>query len=253
MNVTQHDATTAPHQVCVIFAAGQYYAERPEVPAGAFVVAADGGYDHANELGVTPDVVIGDFDSIAQLPDTTDTIALPAQKDETDMPQAVKIGWNHGIREFHLYGGLGGRIDHSLANLQLLAGIAQHGGIGFLHGNGTVVTAIANGELTFAANQVAERRMVSVFAHSDHALGVTIRGLKYETQPVDWVNSHALGVSNEFLPGVASSISVREGTLIITYPAEAPAPEWNTSVQEAQSFGEIDDYESQLLSPLFRQ
>ena len=243
------DGTTA----CVIFGAGSYYDESPLIENGAFVVAADGGYDHARSLGITPDVAIGDFDSIAQVPDATSTIALPALKDETDMPQAVKVGWDRGIRVFRIYGGLGGRLDHALANLQLLADIAQHGGIGFLHGDGTVATAITNGELRFPANQVAERRMVSAFAHSDRALGVTIRGLKYETRSVDWVNSHALGVSNEFLPGVPSSIAVEEGTLIVTYPAEAPTPEWSTSVRPARSFGRIDDHESALLSPLFHR
>lgn len=248
-------------KVCVVFGAGSYYDEVPVIPQGALVVAADGGYDHALSLGVTPDVAIGDFDSISAAPNPLSdgdaagegvrTIALPAQKDETDMPQAVKVGWNQGIRVFHIFGGLGGRLDHALANLQLLAGIAQHGGIGFLHGDGSVATAVTDGEIRFPANQVAARRMVSVFAHSDTALGVTIRGLKYETQSVDWTNSHALGVSNEFLPGVESSISVREGTIVVTYPVEAPQPEWSSGVSQAASFGAIDDHQSELLSPLF--
>ncbi|OZG63477.1 thiamine pyrophosphokinase [Bifidobacterium lemurum] len=249
-------------KVCVVFGAGSYYDEIPVIPQGALVVAADGGYDHALSLGVTPDVAIGDFDSISGMPDSRPdggmsgggrvrTIALPAQKDETDMPQAVKVGWNQGIRVFHIFGGLGGRLDHALANLQMLADIARHGGIGFLHGDGSVATAVTDGEIRFPANQVAARRMVSVFAHSDKALGVTIRGLKYETDPVDWTNSHALGVSNEFLPGIPSSISVREGTLIVTYPVEAPQPQWRSGVEQDASFGEIDDRRSELLSPLF--
>ncbi|WP_226805791.1 thiamine diphosphokinase [Bifidobacterium eulemuris] len=250
-------------KVCMVFGAGSYYDESPVVPQGALVVAADGGYDHALALGIRPDVAIGDFDSISKTPvlheDGDDpasgrvsTIALPAQKDETDMPQAVKVGWNQGIRVFHIFGGLGGRLDHALANLQMLADIARHGGIGFLHGDGCVATAVTDGEIRFPANQVAARRMVSVFAHSDRALGVTIRGLKYETDSVDWTNSHALGVSNEFLPGIPSSISVREGTLIVTYPVEAPQPQWRSGADQAASFGAIDDRRSELLSPLFR-
>ena len=50
-------------QVCVIFGAGEYYAGTPVVPAGAYVIAADGGLDHTRQLGIVPDVVVGDFDS----------------------------------------------------------------------------------------------------------------------------------------------------------------------------------------------
>ena len=51
-------------QVCVIFGAGEYYAGTPVVPAGAYVIAADGGLDHTRQLGIVPDVVVGDFDSM---------------------------------------------------------------------------------------------------------------------------------------------------------------------------------------------
>ena len=107
---------------CVIFGAGEYYGA-PVVPNGAFVVAADGGLDHVRELGVAADVVIGDFDSLTgrRPTDGERTIALPAEKDDPDMLSALKIGWSHGCRTFHIHGGLGGRIDHTIANIQLMA------------------------------------------------------------------------------------------------------------------------------------
>ena len=49
-------------KVCVIFGAGEYYAGTPVVPDGAYVVAADGGLDHTRELGIVPDVMVGDFE-----------------------------------------------------------------------------------------------------------------------------------------------------------------------------------------------
>ena len=55
-------------QVCVIFGAGEYYAGTPVVPAGAYVIAADGGLDHTRQLGIVPDVVVGDFDSLEGRP-----------------------------------------------------------------------------------------------------------------------------------------------------------------------------------------
>ena len=99
-------------QVCVIFGAGEYYAGTPVVPTGAYVIAADGGLDHTRELGIVPDVVVGDFDSLEGRAPRTDvrTIALPALKDDPDMLSALKVGWSAGCREFHVYGGLGGRM-----------------------------------------------------------------------------------------------------------------------------------------------
>lgn len=105
------DATT-----CVIFGAGEYYDETPIVPNGAFVVAADGGLDHTRALGIDADVIVGDFDSLnGRMPRTGDrTIALPPEKDDPDMLSALKIGWSHGASTFHIYGALGGRVDHTI-------------------------------------------------------------------------------------------------------------------------------------------
>ncbi len=79
-------------KVCVIFGAGEYYAGTPVVPDGAYVVAADGGLDHTRELGIVPDVVVGDFDSLEGRPPRTDvrTITLPSLKDDPDMLSALK-------------------------------------------------------------------------------------------------------------------------------------------------------------------
>ena len=124
-------------QVCVIFGAGEYYAGTPVVPAGAYVIAADGGLDHTRQLGIVPDVVVGDFDSLEGRPPRTDvrTIALPALKDDPDMLSALKVGWSAGCREFHVYGGLGGRIDHTISGIQLMALLARHGASWYVMGS----------------------------------------------------------------------------------------------------------------------
>lgn len=114
--------------VCVIFGAGEYYPGPVEVPEGAFVVAADGGLDHVRALGLVPDVVVGDFDSVrggleAGGASGARTITLPPLKDDPDMLSALKVGWAAGCRIFHIYGGLGGRLDHTLANVNLLAAV----------------------------------------------------------------------------------------------------------------------------------
>ena len=177
-----HDART-----CVIFGAGDYYDETPAIPDAAFVVAADGGLDHARAFGIDADFVVGDFDSITgDRPTQNDrTIALPSEKDDPDLLSALKIGWLRGARTFHIYGALGGRIDHTISNIQLMALLADRGATGYLHGDGSIVTAICDGALDFPADDAVAGRMVSVFSHSDISTGVSETGLKYELHHAD--------------------------------------------------------------------
>lgn len=242
--------------VCVVFAAGEYYgterwpANAVAVPHGAFVVAADGGLDHTRALGVEPDVVVGDFDSLkgARPESAGRTIALPPLKDDPDLLSALKIGWAHGCRTFHIYGALGGRIDHTISAIQLTALIANHGGIGFLHGDGTIVTAIRDGELAWPAFDARPGRMVSVFSHSDVSRGVDEPGLKYRMMDGTLFGDTVQGVSNEFLPGTPARVGVREGTLIVTYPAEAPAPRVTRRHGFSGNLGPLDTEVSPLLA-----
>ena len=213
-------------QVCVIFGAGEYYAGTPVVPAGAYVIAADGGLDHTRQLGIVPDVVVGDFDSLEGRPPRTDvrTIALPALKDDPDMLSALKVGWSAGCREFHVYGGLGGRIDHTISGIQLMALLARHGASGYLYGDGLIVTAITDGRLSFPAHPVPEDgRMVSL------------------------TNTVVQGVSNEFRDGVDAAISVEHGTLIVTFPIEVALPQVSRFHEFGGDIGELDTAVSKLL------
>ena len=223
---TAADRRAAPPRPCVVFAAGEYYEGAPDVPDGAFVVAADGGLDHARARGVAVDVVVGDFDSIADARPLAGerTVVLPPEKDDPDLLSALKIGWAAGCREFHVYGALGGRIDHTISAIALTARLARRGGVGYLHGDGTIVTAVCDGALAFDAFDARPGRMVSVFSHSDVSYGVDEPGLKYELRDGTLHADAVQGVSNEFRPGVASAVSVREGTLVVTFPAEAPRP-----------------------------
>lgn len=89
---------------CVIFAAGEYYSDTPIVPSGAFIIAADGGLDHARALDMSPDVVVGDFDSLTGERPTQGehTIALPPEKDDPDLLSALKSA-GHTMRGFSIY------------------------------------------------------------------------------------------------------------------------------------------------------
>lgn len=212
---------------CVVFAAGEYYGEQVDVPDGALVIAADGGWDHAVGAGVAVDLLVGDFDSVEHAPAPTDgveTLVLPAQKDDPDLLTALKTGWLRGARTFHVYGALGGRVDHTLSNVQVAALVSARGGIAFLHGDGQVVTAVTDGALHFAVNTVPDGTPLSVFAHSDRARGVSEPGLHYELRDATMTNLQVNGLSNEFIDGHAATVSVRDGTLVVVFPAGAPLP-----------------------------
>ncbi|KAB7787887.1 thiamine diphosphokinase [Bifidobacterium cebidarum] len=242
-------------KVCAIFGAGEYYGDPDPalIPSDAYVVAADGGLDHTRALGITPNVVVGDFDSLeGARPAAADglrTVVLPPLKDDPDMLSALKIGWAAGCREFRIWGGLGGRVDHTLSNIQLMALLAQHGASGYLFGDGTVVTAICDGSLSFAAHPVPEAgHMVSVFSLSDVSLDVNEPGLKYELEHGTLTNTVVQGVSNEFRDNKPASISVGSGTLIVTFPAEVALPNVRLAHEFNGGIGELDTEVSALLA-----
>jgi thiamine pyrophosphokinase len=207
---------------CIIFAAGEYYNNSICIQNGDFIIAADAGLEVANSLRITPRLVIGDFDSIKSnlVVDGVrwqgcEIIRLAPEKDETDTAAALREAQQRGYREFHIYGGTGGRLDHTLANIQCLANLAQKGQRGFLYGNGIVVTALHDGQsLCFEA---VEAGVISIFASSAQANGVTLRGLKYPLADAVLTNDVPLGVSNAFI-GKEASVSLRQGTLIVVYP-----------------------------------
>lgn len=178
-----------------------------------YVIAADGGYGYCKENNLIPDAVIGDFDSLGNIPEADNVIKLNPVKDVTDMYAAVEIGIEKGFREFVLYGATGGRFDHTLANLQLTASLSQKGFKAEIVDGERVITAITNGKISFNSGY---KGYVSVFSHSDRCEGVTIKGLKYTLDNKTMTNSFSLGVSNEFI-GEESEISVKNGTVIIIY------------------------------------
>ena len=204
-------------KICVIFGAGTEFPDNIELPEGdKLIIAADGGLKKLNELGITPDRVIGDLDSLEKKPECSDFTLLPHEKDTTDTFEAVQLGIKAGCNEFHIYGGTGGRIDHTLANIQLAAQLSQSGRKTFIYGENYIITALTDGVLTLLKR---DKGYVSVFAHSDVCTGVTIRGLFYEVEDVTLKNDFALGVSNEFI-GKDAEISVRKGTLVVYYETD---------------------------------
>ena len=187
---------------------------RPYPVQGDYVIAADRGFDSLMAYGVKPDLAVGDFDSLGHRPSHPNVIQLPAEKDDTDMVYAIRKGLELGYRRFILLGGVGGRLEHTLGNLQLLDWLTRHRAQGFLAGEKTVATCIRDGmSLTFPPSMSG---YLSVFCNSGTAKGVDLSGLKYPLTGYTLTGDFPLGVSNQFLDGPAS-VSVGKGSLLLIW------------------------------------
>ncbi len=200
---------------CFIFGAGPFFGLVETPRPGDRVLAADGGYRHCLAAGLTPDLLLGDFDSLDDLPPELEAKKFPVEKDDTDTMLAIKLGLELGHRVFHLYGGTGGRMDHTLANLQALAYLAQAGARGYLYDARYVFTAIQNDRLFLPARKEG---IFSVFCLGAEARGVSISGAQYPLRGAPLSPFFPLGVSNHF-QGQTVEISVEDGCLLIGWEA----------------------------------
>lgn len=203
--------------ICYIVGAGENYGFDFTPSTDDFVIAADAGIRYLEQCGITANLVIGDFDSLDDTPTHPNTKVLSPEKDDTDMLAAVREGIKAGYSNFHIYCGMGGRVDHTIANLQVLAYLSQNDMRGFLFGKGSVITAITNRKISF---DKIPSGYTSVFSYTEKSEEVYLHGLKYELQNATLTNTFPLGVSNEFI-GKESCISVGSGTLLIVFPKEA--------------------------------
>ncbi len=199
--------------ICYIFAAGEGAPKNFCKKENDLVIAVDAGYKMLLELGITPDIALGDFDSLGFVPNTAKTISYPKRKDDTDTMLAIKQGFSNGFKTFCLYGAAGGRFDHTFANLQALAFIAENGGRGYLFAEDFTAAAIKNGSIEFPQNAVGN---ISCFSLSENA-EISIKGLLYAGEKIKINNSFPLGVSNEFT-GQKAKITALSGTVLIILP-----------------------------------
>lgn len=204
-------------KICHIIGAGEMQGVRINVKDGDYLIAADAGYAEAQRQGLKPDLVVGDFDSLGSEPAGENVIKHPVMKDDTDTMLAVKLGFEKGFTQFFLYGMLGGRLDHTIANLQTIEYIAARGGRGYIIGGDSVVCAIKDGEICFDG---AAKGIVSVFCLGAPAKGVSIEGLLYPLENYTLTPDMPLGVSNEFT-GKPARICVKDGVIIALFPNTA--------------------------------
>lgn len=204
---------------CVIFCAAEFDALAEPVCKDDYIIAADGGYAHVQSLGLEPNCVLGDFDSLGYVPNHAKL--FPVEKDDTDAMLAVRRGLELGYDRFLLYGSLDGpRLDHTVANFQTLQFLEDHGATGYLIGKDYIVTVVKNSELHFSSSAEG---IVSVFCMGADARGVTLSGLQYPLQNGTLSAGFPLGVSNHFV-GENACIRVENGSLLVLFDRKCGLP-----------------------------
>lgn len=196
---------------CLIVSGGEP-GPAPARRDGDFVIACDRGYAYCEQLGLTPDLFVGDFDSFSGpiAPGVTLERLIP-EKDDTDTGHAISCALARGYRELVLLCALGGRLDHTMANLQNAAGAAARGAKVTILGQDTEITFLTRGTLRLAKRP---GWALSVFSLSDACTGVCLRGVKYKLENVTLTNRFPLGVSNEF-EAPEAEIQLAEGIMMI--------------------------------------
>ena len=197
---------------CVIFCAGGFDGLIEPLGKADFVIAADGGLVHLQKLNISPDGVLGDFDSLGYVPQNAKV--FPVEKDDTDAMLAVRQGLRLGYKDFILYGSLDGeRLDHTVANFQTLQYLADNGARGVCVGKRYIAAVIKNETVTFPETA---RGILSVFCMGADARGVSIAGTKYEAENITLTAGFPLGVSNHF-EGKEATVAVKDGSLLLLY------------------------------------
>lgn len=175
------------------------------------VICADTAYQEAEAIGCMPDVVIGDFDHERIPPANCGKIVrVPAEKDDTDTMLCIKYALDAGADEIVIIGGIGGRLDHTVANLQSLAYAESHGVSAVLMDSRNEAR-ILSGHVRIPKKSDS---YLSVFAYGGVCHGVSETGVRYPLYDAELTPDFPLGVSNEITDEYAD-IEVKEGRLLL--------------------------------------
>lgn len=192
-----------------------------EYKKGTFIACCDGGYLNLINQNITIDLFVGDFDTLDKKTklNTKETIVLNPVKDDTDVFYTIKYLLNKGYNEFHIFGALGGKIDHTIGNIQILSYLCDFNCKGYLYStdNQTVVHMIKNSCIRLKYQKTCT---FSVFSYNEKSLGVTMKNFKYELDNYTLNNSVPIGVSNQFLDK-EGYIEVKKGKLLLILPSRS--------------------------------
>ncbi len=178
-----------------------------------YIICADGGYKHLLKIGIKPDLLVGDFDSLNFLeekPDIKNIIALPIEKDETDTLFALKKAFEKKPDKIVIYGGLGTRFDHSYANMCLLEMCVEKN-IKAVVTDGYNSVFMIKDIISFKNEK---GKTVSIYSFSEKCEGVTLKGFKYPLNDFILEHGNILGTSN-VIEEKEASIKINSGKLLV--------------------------------------
>ena len=180
------------------------------------LIAADSGYENAKTLGVSPTVLLGDFDSLGEeklkkIPNGIEILRVPAEKDRTDTQLAVDVALVRGAGEIVIIGGLAGRLDHSLSNLAILERLSAMGVPAVINDGFNRARFVRNGGALIGRSAFT---YLSIIAADPVVRGVSVKGCKYPLEKARLTRDCQFAVSNE-MTGNCALIEVRRGGVYI--------------------------------------
>ncbi|OON96546.1 MAG: thiamine diphosphokinase [Epulopiscium sp. Nele67-Bin005] len=182
-----------------------------------YIICADNGIKHAKLLGITPNILIGDFDSANQEDfnyfvhqKNIEVVKLPSEKDETDTELALQYAIEHGATNITIYGGLGHRFDHSLANVHLLYQ-ALTAKVECCLKNEFNTIYLINKEICISGKI---GQLISLLPFTENVLGVYTKGLAYSLENGQFTLGKPYGISNYMTENLAQ-IKIDSGLLLV--------------------------------------
>lgn len=181
-----------------------------------FLICADGGANSLKKFGILPDILLGDFDSISEdaLKFYNDKqikiMNFPPEKDYTDSELSVETAISKGFKDIIILGGIGSRMDHTIANVFLLKMILEAGCHGTLVDENNIVQLISS---DISLERQAGYK-VTLLPLTPTVEGITTKGLYYPLENYTMRQGSTRGVSNEFLDEEAS-VSIKNGLLLV--------------------------------------
>ena len=175
-----------------------------------FIICADGGYDHCEKMGLSPNLILGDFDSVKlDLPISVETLTFPKEKDETDAFIATRIAVERGFKSIIYLGCLGNRLDHTLSNITMLK---------FCVDRGVFAEIIDENNCAFLINKNCHISgkagdTISLLPMFGDAFGISSKGLYYPLNNESLESGTSRGISNVFM-GDTAHIDIERGYLL---------------------------------------
>jgi thiamine pyrophosphokinase len=182
-----------------------------------FIICADGGYEIALSHNIIPNIVIGDCDSGAMSralksdANITEFIHFAQEKDVSDTFLCVEHAIKLGFEIIEIIGGIGGRVDHTISNIQTMAKFSSASKKITMRDESNFISVVTDSSITIKKEETFS---ISLFSFSDVCNGIKTTGLYYPLENATLRNSYPLGLSNEF-SGDEATIEVKQGQLLV--------------------------------------